>query len=69
MSETMSKDTNVPIRTTQYNAIQKFIDDHPEQGYHSVAECVRDAVRKWLHKKKLEETHFTVESKNEIELR
>ena len=64
----MSRDRLIPIRNSQYESIEKFINSHPEQGYHSVSEAMREAGRDWLKKKKLEETHFVVESKNEIEL-
>jgi Arc/MetJ-type ribon-helix-helix transcriptional regulator len=59
---------NVGIPRKQYEAVQDFINAHPEMGYDSVSQAVKEAIRQWLHKKKLEETHFTVESKNEIEL-
>ena len=64
----MSKDTNVPIRTVQYDAIQKFIDDHPEQGYHSVAEAVRESNRQWLQRKKLEEKMLIIREENDFEI-
>lgn len=63
----MRKDRLVSIKNSQYEAIEKWIDDHPEQGYRSVSEIAREGLREWLKKKKLEETHFTVEVSKEIE--
>lgn len=36
--------------------------------YKSVSEIMREAIDDWLKKKKLEETHFTVRSENQIEI-
>jgi Arc/MetJ-type ribon-helix-helix transcriptional regulator len=64
----MRKDRLVSIKNKQYEAIEKWIEDHPEQGYRSVSEVSREALRDWLKNKKLEETHFTVSSQNLIDV-
>jgi len=46
--------------------IEKFIESSEE--YKTPSEFLNEAGRIHLHKKKLEETHFTVGSKNEIEI-
>lgn len=63
----MPRDRLIPIRDSQYRAIEKWIKSHPDQGYHSVSEAMREAGRDWLKKKKLEETHFIVEVSKEID--
>jgi Arc/MetJ-type ribon-helix-helix transcriptional regulator len=64
----MTHTVTVSIPRAQYHAVQKLIKEHPEWGYDSPSQAIKEAIRHWLKKKKLEETHFTVESKNEIEL-
>ena len=64
----MRKDRLVSIKNLQYEAIEKWIENHPEQGYRSVSEVSREALRLWLKKKKLEEKHFELTVESEIDL-
>jgi Arc/MetJ-type ribon-helix-helix transcriptional regulator len=64
----MPQTITLSIPRAQYTAIQKLIEEHPEWGYDSPSQAIKDAIRDWLLKKRLQESHFTVESKNEIEL-
>ncbi len=56
------------ISRGQYNAVKDLIEKHPEWGYDSVSQAIKDAIRDWLLKKKLQEKHFEVISETEIDL-
>lgn len=37
--------TGVSLKTGLAQAVQKFVDDHPDAGYKSISDFVHDAVR------------------------
>ena len=39
---------HVSLPEKLYNAVEQFIKEHPELGYQSVAEFVKDAIRRYL---------------------
>ncbi|UCD07115.1 MAG: hypothetical protein JSW41_04790 [Candidatus Aenigmatarchaeota archaeon] len=58
----------ISIPRSQYNAVKDLIEAHPEWGYDSPSQAIKDAIRDWLLKKKLEERHFEIRIENEVEL-
>lgn len=64
----MTHTVTVSIPRAQYNAIQKLIKKHPEWGYDSPTQAIKDAIRQWLKQKKLEEKMLIIREENEFEI-